>query len=193
MPRLAIAIDSPIDSPPLADLIEPDDSILIVASDATRATGGCASHQSGGAAADSKRRPSERHRHNFRHRNSPPVRDEEKAELLSPFIAQRIRTINHDAYDATNLIQIGTAADRVPIEINRALKDFSKVILTGGVGFHYFAGFTGGRKSICPGWHPLERSKRRICWRWILKTAAGGVASEPASCVAMPSMKNVNE
>ena len=38
-----------------------------------------------------------------------------------------------------------------PIEVNRALKEFSKVILTGAVGFHYFAGFTGGRKSICPG------------------------------------------
>ena len=38
-----------------------------------------------------------------------------------------------------------------PIEVNRALKDFSHVIITGAVGFHYFAGFTGGRKSICPG------------------------------------------
>ena len=25
------------------------------------------------------------------------------------------------------------------------------MILTGGITFHYFAGFTGGRKSICPG------------------------------------------
>jgi nickel-dependent lactate racemase len=29
--------------------------------------------------------------------------------------------------------------------------DYSIVITTGAVGFHYFAGFTGGRKSICPG------------------------------------------
>jgi nickel-dependent lactate racemase len=79
-----------------------------------------------------------------------PVRAEEKAELLTPFIAQRIRTIHHDAYDAAHL-QIGTTEGGVPIEVNRALKDFTKVILTGGVGFHYFAGFTGGRKSICPG------------------------------------------
>src|SRR5258708_30546496 len=38
-----------------------------------------------------------------------------------------------------------------PIEINRTLKAFSRIILTGAVGFHYFAGFSGGRKSICPG------------------------------------------
>src|SRR5437899_830682 len=43
-------------------------------------------------------------------------------------------------------IEVGTT-----IEVNRALKDFSKIILTGAIGFHYFAGFTGGRKSICPG------------------------------------------
>jgi nickel-dependent lactate racemase len=39
----------------------------------------------------------------------------------------------------------------VTVEVNSALKEFSRVILTGGVTFHYFAGFTGGRKSICPG------------------------------------------
>src|SRR5207245_6453875 len=79
------------------------------------------------------------------------VREEEKAELLTPFIAQRIRTIDHDAYDPAALVQIGTSEDGSPILVNRALTEFSKVILTGGVGFHYFAGFTGGRKSICPG------------------------------------------
>ena len=79
------------------------------------------------------------------------VRPDEKAELLTPFIAQRIRTIDHDAYDGSQLIQLGVMEDRTPIEVNRALKEFAKVILTGAVGFHYFAGFTGGRKSICPG------------------------------------------
>jgi len=67
------------------------------------------------------------------------------------FITQRIRTLDHDAYDASQLIQIGTMEGGVPVEVNRALKEFSKVIITGAVGFHYFAGFTGGRKSICPG------------------------------------------
>jgi nickel-dependent lactate racemase len=31
------------------------------------------------------------------------------------------------------------------------LQDYSHVITTGAIGFHYFAGFSGGRKSICPG------------------------------------------
>ncbi len=37
------------------------------------------------------------------------------------------------------------------MELNRALLEHDHVILVGGVSFHYFAGFTGGRKLVCPG------------------------------------------
>src|SRR5687768_17477088 len=149
--EIGAAIDNPIGSPPLEELNNAEDTVLIVASDATRAT---ASAQIINLLVrrliQFEVMPSDMaiifatgiHR---------PVRDEEKAQLLTPFIAQRIRTIDHDAYDQGNLVQIGATDSRTPIEVNRALKEFSKVILTGAVGFHYFAGFTGGRKSICPG------------------------------------------
>ena len=149
--EIGAALDNPIDSSSLEELIDPGDSVLIVASDATRATGSAQVMnllvrrliQNGIAPANIAII--------FANGIHRPVRDEEKTQLLTRFIAQRIRTIDHDAYDAANLIKIGTRADGTPIELNRALKDFSKVIATGGVGFHYFAGFTGGRKSICPG------------------------------------------
>jgi lactate racemase len=149
--EIGAALDAPIDSPPLDDLIGAGDSVLIVVSDATRATGSAQivnllvrrliqnGIQPGEIAII------------FATGIHRAVRPEEKAELLTPFIAQRIRTIDHDAYDATQLVQIGVMKRGTPIEVNRALKDFSKVIVTGAVGFHYFAGFTGGRKSICPG------------------------------------------
>jgi len=35
--------------------------------------------------------------------------------------------------------------------LNRAIFEHDHVIIVGGVSFHYFAGFTGGRKLICPG------------------------------------------
>lgn len=149
--EIGAALDNPIDSPSLEELIEPGDAVLIVVSDATRATG-------------STQVINLLVRRLIQNGAEPPdigiifatgihraVRDEEKTELLTPFIAQRIRTIGHDAYNAANLIPIGTTAGGIPIEVNRALKDFAKIIVTGGVGFHYFAGFTGGRKSICPG------------------------------------------
>ena len=149
--EIGAALDAPIDSPPIEDLITPGDSVLIVASDATRATGSAQVInllvrrliQNGTAPGDIAII--------FATGIHRRVRPDEKAELLTPFIAQRIRTIDHDAYNASQLTQLGVMDDGTPIEVNRALKEFAKVILTGVVGFHYFAGFTGGRKSICPG------------------------------------------
>jgi len=145
------ALEASIESSGLEEIIQPGETVLIVVSDATRATASAQIVnllvrrliQSGISAGDITiifatgihRAPT----------------DDEKRELLTPFIAQRIRTIDHDAYDRAGLIQLGTTERGTPIEVNRALKDFSRVIITGAVGFHYFAGFTGGRKSICPG------------------------------------------
>jgi nickel-dependent lactate racemase len=145
------ALATPIDSPPLEDLVTGGDSVLIVCSDATRATGSAQIInllvrrliENGISPGDMAVI--------FATGIHRAVKPEEKIELLTSFIAQRLSTINHDAYDPAQLIQIGTMERGTPIEVNRALREFSKVIITGGVGFHYFAGFTGGRKSICPG------------------------------------------
>ena len=149
--EIGAALDAPIDSPPLEELVTAEDSVLIVASDATRATGSAQIVnllvrrliESGVAQGDMAII--------FATGIHRAVRADEKAELLTPFIAQRIRTIDHDAYEPSQLIQLGVTGRGTMVEVNRALKEFDKVILTGAVGFHYFAGFTGGRKSICPG------------------------------------------
>ncbi|HJZ79076.1 MAG TPA: nickel-dependent lactate racemase [Pyrinomonadaceae bacterium] len=145
------AIDAPIEAPPIENLIVPGDTVLIVVSDATRATGSAQIiNLVVRRLIENGLRPSDLaiifatgiHR---------AVRPDEKVELLTSFIAQRIRTIDHDAHDASQLVELGLMESGALIKVNRALKDFSKVIITGAVGFHYFAGFTGGRKSICPG------------------------------------------
>ena len=145
------ALDAPIGSSPLEDLIASGDKVLIVTSDATRATGSAQIVnllvrrliQNGVRSSDIAII--------FATGIHRAVHPDEKTELLTPFIAQRIRTIDHDAYDSSQLVQLGAMDDGTPIEVNQSLKGFSKLILTGAVGFHYFAGFTGGRKSICPG------------------------------------------
>jgi nickel-dependent lactate racemase len=42
-------------------------------------------------------------------------------------------------------------SESMPVELSRILFEFDRVIIVGGVTFHYFAGFSGGRKLICPG------------------------------------------
>jgi nickel-dependent lactate racemase len=145
------ALDAPIDSPPLEEIIKAGDSVLIVVSDATRATAaGQIVNLLVRRLIESGVAPSDV-RIIFATGIHRAVTDVEKRELLTPFIAQRIKTINHDALDSTSMIQLGTTRRGTPVEVNRALKEHDYVILTGAIGFHYFAGFTGGRKSICPG------------------------------------------
>jgi nickel-dependent lactate racemase len=144
-------IDDPFDSQPLEEIISPGESVLVVVSDATRATGsaqvvnllvrrlialGVAPYDLRVIFATGIHRPLTR---------------EEKAELLTPFIVQRVRTLAHDADDESRHVSLGVTERGTPVELNRALLEHSHVILTGAVGFHYFAGFTGGRKSVCPG------------------------------------------
>ncbi|MGH9873060.1 MAG: nickel-dependent lactate racemase [Pyrinomonadaceae bacterium] len=145
------ALSAPIQSPPLEELFSGGESVLIVVSDATRATASAQILnllvrrliQTGVSPADLAII--------FATGIHRPVTPDEKVELLTPFIAQRVRTIDHSAYDVAQMISLGTTERGTPVEVNRALKDFSHVIITGAIGFHYFAGFTGGRKSICPG------------------------------------------
>jgi nickel-dependent lactate racemase len=145
------AFNAPIQSPPLEDLFSAGDSVLIVVSDATRATASAQILnllvrrliQIGVSPADLAII--------FATGIHRLVTPDEKVELLTPFIAQRVKTIDHEAYDSGAMVSLGTTDRGTPVEVNRALKDFSHVVITGAIGFHYFAGFTGGRKSICPG------------------------------------------
>jgi lactate racemase len=149
--EIGAAIDDPYDSQPLEEIVSPGESVLIVASDATRATGSAqVTHLLVRRLVGLGVAPV-----NLRvifatgiHRK---VTREEKAELLTPFLVQRVRTLDHDAADISRHVSFGETERGTPIELDRALFDYSHVILTGGIGFHYFAGFTGGRKSVCPG------------------------------------------
>jgi len=149
--EIGTALDSPIESPPLDDLVHADDSVLLVVSDATRATGSAQIVnlvvrrliQAGVSPANiSIIFATGIHR---------PVTEQETIELLTPFIVQRIKTVVHNAYDESGLTNLGVTGRGVPVSVNKVLTEFSKIVLIGGISFHYFAGFTGGRKSICPG------------------------------------------
>jgi len=149
--EVGAAFDSPIASPPLDEIVASNDSVLIVVSDATRATASAQVVnllvrrlvQSGVSPAQMAVI--------FATGIHRPVSDKEQLELLSPFIVQRLRILSHDAYDRTRLIALGNTESGVRVEVNSALREFSRVFVVGGITFHYFAGFTGGRKSVCPG------------------------------------------
>ena len=143
--------DAPVDSKTLEEIIQPGESILLVVPDATRRT---ASGQivnllvrrliAGGTMPFDIRII-------FATGIHRKVTEEEKREIVTPFIAQRIKMLDHNARDLAQIVNFGASESGIPIQLNRALTEHDHTIIIGGINFHYFAGFTGGRKLICPG------------------------------------------
>jgi len=66
-------------------------------------------------------------------------------------LSGRIRVSDHDCDDHDGLTLIGTTSNGIKVSINRTAVEADHLILTGTIGFHYFAGYGGGRKSVLPG------------------------------------------
>jgi nickel-dependent lactate racemase len=49
------------------------------------------------------------------------------------------------------MVNLGSTRNGTPIELNKRLFEADRIIATGSVEPHYFAGFTGGRKAFLPG------------------------------------------
>lgn len=76
--------------------------------------------------------------------------EHEHAKILGSLYG-RIAVTDHDCDNPGRLVFLGATSTGVPVEINRTVAEADRLILTGTIGFHYFAGFGGGRKSILPG------------------------------------------
>lgn len=57
----------------------------------------------------------------------------------------------HDARDTTSLKFLGKTTRGTPVWLNQAVWQADKIVVINSVEPHYFAGYTGGRKSILPG------------------------------------------
>jgi nickel-dependent lactate racemase len=170
-------LDSPIESKQLEEIVQPGESVLIVVPDATRQTA------SGQIVNLIVRRLIANGTMPFDiriifatgiHRR---VTEAEKQTILTPFIAQRIKTLDHNPRDLAQIVRLGETASGIPIELNRALLEHDRVIIVGGISFHYFAGFTGGRKLICPGLASTRAiaATHRLAFDCEAKSRRGGV------------------
>jgi nickel-dependent lactate racemase len=144
------ALNAPIGSKKLGEIAKPESKVAIVADDATRhapsdvmllpvlaelnAAGvkdenvtvifGCGTHRA--------------------------VTDEEARRLLGEEVCKRVKAVSHDCR-ATDLVHVGnTKTHGNKVYLNRVFAEADVKILLGDVGFHYYAGYGGGRKSVLP-------------------------------------------
>lgn len=150
--HIRYALDHPIDSLPLKELVKPGERVCIVISDVTRRWQSpetylpilVAELEQAGirdedmlilSATGTHRRQTE----------------EEKMGLVTEAVYRRIRMEDHQCTDEANLTYVGTTSRGTPVWLDKRAMDCDHIILTGGVVYHFLAGFGGGRKSIVPG------------------------------------------
>ncbi len=78
------------------------------------------------------------------------VTEKEMDDLLGKEIVNQFVVENHNC-QADDLVYLGMTHLQTPVELNRKFVEADKRITIGDVAFHYYAGYTGGRKSILPG------------------------------------------
>ena len=77
-----------------------------------------------------------------------------KDELIGKFGADIVNRENiyvHDCDESENLVNIGTLPSGGKCEINKIAYDADLLVAEGFIEPHFFAGFSGGRKSVLPG------------------------------------------
>ncbi len=78
------------------------------------------------------------------------VKPEEAQALLGEEALKRVITVSHDC-KAEDLVLVGTTKSHGnKIFLNRVFAEADVKVLLGDVGFHYYAGYGGGRKSVLP-------------------------------------------
>jgi lactate racemase len=80
------------------------------------------------------------------HRQATPA---EMAELIGPEVVARYAVVDHDA-DRGDHVAVGEV-DGTPVLLQREYVEADVRIVTGFVEPHFFAGFSGGPKAVCPG------------------------------------------
>ena len=80
-----------------------------------------------------------------------PNEGEELAALVGPEIARDYLIVNHKARDRETLVHLGETSCGAPIWIDRIYVEADLKIATSLIEPHLMAGFSGGRKAICPG------------------------------------------
>ena len=144
------ALDFPIGSPALRTLTETAQRILIITNDHTRPM---PSRLTIPAILGSFHKPPDDYEITILvatglHR---PMTAEEMREQFGEEICDRYRIVNHDARDRASLAEFGKLSTGNALLLNRLVAESDLVIAEGFIEPHFFAGFSGGRKSILPG------------------------------------------
>lgn len=142
------ALENPIGSPRLREIVKPGEKIAVVTSDITRPM---PTYKVMPALLDELYaagvRPEDitlvfalgSHRHHT---------DEERRKLAGERAWAEIRCVDCESGDC---VHMGTTKAGTPVDVTRVVAEADRRICLGNIEYHYFAGYSGGAKAIMPG------------------------------------------
>ncbi len=141
------AVADPIESKSLADFLSDAKDVLIIVNDATRPTP--TKKVLDVIYTDLEKIPVKFIIATGAHRGPS---QEEYIQIFGEYY-EKIKDdiIVHDAKKSEDMVFLGKSSNGTEMFVNKAGVDAHKIIIIGSVEPHYFAGYTGGRKSFLPG------------------------------------------
>ncbi|MFN2435817.1 MAG: nickel-dependent lactate racemase [Desulfotignum sp.] len=144
---IAEAIAQPINSPSFESFLADAGRVLVIVNDATRPTPTA-------SVLDTIFAPLSKTDYRFIiatgvHRGPT---EEEFDQIFGKYYARvKDRIIVHDAKKEEDMVYLGDSTNGTPMYVNKAGVEADRIIIISSVEPHYFAGYTGGRKSFLPG------------------------------------------
>ena len=142
------ALENPIGSPRLKDIVKPGEKIAIITSDITRPM---PTYKVMPALLEELKEAGVDYNDVTlvfalgSHRRQTP---EEMRRLAGDYAYEKINVVDSDIDDC---IRMGVTANGTPVDITRVVAEADRKIALGNIEFHYFAGYSGGYKAIMPG------------------------------------------
>lgn len=144
------SLNNPVNSPPLGELVKGKKNIVIISSDHTRPV---PSHITMPVLLDTIKKTNKSGKITIlvatgAHRAST---DSELRDKYGDEIVDSVNIEMHDSKKDDDMVDLGTLPSGGSLMLNKIALDADLLIAEGFIEPHFFAGFSGGRKSILPG------------------------------------------
>ncbi len=160
------AVNNPVNSPPLGDLVKGKENIVIISSDHTRPV---PSHITMPVLLDTIRKTNKEGKITIlvatgAHR---PSTDAELRDKYGDEIVDSVNIKMHDSKKDDDMVDLGSLPSGGSLMLNKIALEADLLIAEGFIEPHFFAGFSGGRKSILPGIASYETVLANHCSEFI--------------------------
>ena len=153
------ALESPIDSPALSELAKNRESATIVISDITRPVPNKLILPPILKIIEDQGVPRDKINILIATGVHRPNEGDELLEMVGSQIVENYRIVNHFSQRPETLINLGQTQNGTPVLINRLYVESDLRVISALIEPHLMAGYSGGRKAICPGLASIETMK----------------------------------